>query len=43
MDGYSRLTFHDINEKGYKWKGEWINEGETFVFPTWKISCVKVQ
>lgn len=38
-DGYSRLTFYDFSDKGYKWKGEWIDEGNTIVFPFWKIEC----
>lgn len=40
-EGYSRLTFYDIDEKGYKWKGEWVDKSETVVFPFWKISCVR--
>ncbi len=40
-DGFSRLTFYDITDKGYKWIGEWVDKTETVVFPFWKIACVK--
>ncbi|NAY92984.1 DUF4440 domain-containing protein [Muricauda sp. JGD-17] len=39
MDGYYRLTFYDMDEKGYKWVGEWVDKTESIVFPTWKIDC----
>ncbi len=42
MDGYSRLKFYDISEKGYKWIGEWVSVDESFTFPFWKISCRKL-
>ncbi len=38
-DGFSRLTFYDINENGYKWVGEWVDKTETVAFPFWKIDC----
>ncbi len=41
MDGFYRLTFSDISEKGFNWIGEWVDPSEKFVFPTWKITCVK--
>lgn len=37
--GDYRLTFSDANEKGFNWVGEWVNKGETFTYPTWKIYC----
>lgn len=40
-EGFSRLTFYDINDKGYKWIGEWVDKSETVVFPFWKITCSK--
>lgn len=40
-EGFSRLTFYDIDSKGYKWKGEWVDKTETIVYPFWKISCIK--
>ena len=41
MDGFYRLSFYDIDEKGYKWVGEWVNTTETIVYPTWRISCAR--
>ncbi len=41
MDGTSRLTFTDINEKGFNWRGEWVNEEQGIVFPFWLIWCKK--
>ncbi|GMN10873.1 hypothetical protein MTsPCn9_28150 [Croceitalea sp. MTPC9] len=38
-DGFSRLTFSAINEKGFKWVGEWVDTTESVVFPFWKIDC----
>ena len=38
-DGFYRLTFHDINEKGFKWVGEWVDKSESIIFPTWRIDC----
>ena len=40
-DGFSRLTFYDINKIGYKWIGEWVDKSEKVTFPFWKIVCVK--
>ena len=39
MEGFSRLTFYDIDESGYKWIGEWIDKSKTVSFPFWKIEC----
>jgi hypothetical protein len=41
MDGVSRLTFYDISESGYKWKGEWVSSTGKFVYPFWTINCIK--
>ena len=41
LDGFSRLTFYDIDKDGYKWIGEWVDVSETVVFPFWKIECVR--
>lgn len=41
MDGFYKITFHDISEDGFKWLGEWVDTAETFSFPTWKIDCIK--
>ncbi|MEZ4792958.1 MAG: hypothetical protein R2783_05715 [Gelidibacter sp.] len=40
-EGSYRLTFYDIDKKGYKWIGEWVDNSESFAFPTWKIECTK--
>ncbi len=40
-DGYYRLTFYEVTDESFKWIGEWVNLGETFSYPTWKISCSK--
>ncbi|WP_422348837.1 YybH family protein [Flagellimonas sp.] len=39
MDGFYRLSFYDIDDKGFKWIGEWVDKTESVVFPTWKIDC----
>ena len=41
MEGFSRLTFYDMSKTGYKWIGEWVDTTEKFIYPTWKIECVK--
>jgi hypothetical protein len=41
MDGYFRLTFHDMTKSGYKWVGEWTDKTEKVIFPTWKITCTR--
>ena len=41
MDGFSRLTFHSISPKGYGWKGEWVSQDESIVYPFWIIGCNK--
>ena len=40
-DGFYRLTFYDISKSGYRWIGEWVDKGETIVYPTWKIDCIR--
>ncbi|MEL7005689.1 MAG: hypothetical protein AAFN93_23620 [Bacteroidota bacterium] len=40
-DGYARLTFYDISDEGYRWKGEWVDLNETVAFPFWTIDCSK--
>ena len=41
MEGFSRLTFYDINDSGYKWIGEWMDKSKTVTFPFWKIECTR--
>ncbi|QIE59166.1 hypothetical protein G5B37_06215 [Rasiella rasia] len=42
-DGFFRITFNNISEKGFNWLGEWVNTTETFLYPTWKIVCTKTE
>lgn len=39
LDGLSRITFYDITDTGFKWKGEWVDEKETVKYPFWTIVC----
>ena len=41
MEGYSKLTFYDIASTGFKWKGEWIKNDQSVVYPFWYIDCIK--
>ena len=43
MEGMSRLTFYDMTEKGFRWKGEWIKDDDSIVYPFWTIDCEKRQ
>jgi len=40
-EGFYRLTFYDMSKTGYKWIGEWIDNAETIIYPTWKIECTR--
>lgn len=41
MDGFFKITFSNISEKGFDWLGAWVNDDESIVYPTWKIQCKK--
>ncbi len=41
MDGFYKITFYDISREGFNWKGEWVDQAQTFSFPTWMIFCKK--
>lgn len=41
MEGFYRITFSEMTDEGFKWRGEWVNPDESIVYPTWKIDCVK--
>jgi hypothetical protein len=43
LDGINRLTFFDVSEDGFKWKGEWTNLDESIVYPFWMIDCKKIK
>lgn len=40
-EGFSRLTFYDISDSGYKWKGEWIDKAGKINYAFWKIECTR--
>lgn len=42
MDGSSRLTFFNITENGFHWKGEWVATNGAAIFPFWQIFCTKI-
>lgn len=41
MEGYSRLTFYDIDFYSFKWSGVWVSKDETIEYPFWMIECKK--
>lgn len=41
LEGFYRITFSAIREEGFEWLGEWVHKEETFVYPTWRISCLR--
>ena len=41
MEGKYKITFYEIAETGFKWKGEWVNMDESINYPTWYIACRK--
>jgi hypothetical protein len=41
LAGLSRLSFYDITDAGFKWKGEWVDSLQTISYPFWTIECVK--
>lgn len=41
MDGFYKITFYDMDQRGYKWKGAWVNPDESIVYPTWTIECTR--
>ncbi|MEP5612073.1 MAG: hypothetical protein ABJP45_07470, partial [Cyclobacteriaceae bacterium] len=41
MEGFFRITFSDISDKGFNWNGAWTSKDESIVYPTWKIFCRK--
>ncbi|HFA47415.1 MAG TPA: hypothetical protein ENJ95_00200 [Bacteroidetes bacterium] len=41
IDGFYKIRFFNISDKGFNWLGEWVDKDETIAFPTWKIECKK--
>lgn len=39
MEGFYKITFSDMSEKGFNWLGEWVNPDESIHYPTWRIQC----
>ena len=39
MEGFYRITFHQIRKSGFDWVGEWVDQSETITYPMWKIFC----
>ncbi|MBX2845701.1 MAG: hypothetical protein KTR13_05740 [Saprospiraceae bacterium] len=37
--GFIKLTFFNISDAGYEWKGEMVNKDESLVQPFWRITC----
>lgn len=43
FEGFSTLTFFNISETSFDWRGEWISADGSIVVPFWRVSCVKRQ
>ena len=41
MEGYYKIIFSDISDKGFNWLGQWVSKDKTIAYPTWKIFCKK--
>ena len=41
MDGFYKIVFSNITKKGFHWTGSWVDPTETFIYPTWRILCLK--
>lgn len=42
MEGFFRLTFSNMNAKGFDWEGAWVSPDESIVYPTWTITCSRM-
>ncbi len=42
FDGYSRLTFQNITDDSFQWKGDWVSVDESFERTFWQITCNKM-
>ena len=42
MEGKSRLTFYEMTDEGFSWKGEWVHNTQPIVYPFWMISCNRI-
>jgi len=41
LDGFYKIRFYDISERGFSWIGAWTTPNESFVIETLKIECKK--
>lgn len=41
-EGNFKITFQNISPKGFEWLGAWTTKDESFIYPTWKIFCIKI-
>ncbi len=41
MDGFFKIRFSEISNKGFKWEGAWVDPAEAINYATWKIYCKK--
>lgn len=40
-EGFYKIRFFDISEKGFSWDGNWQSADGSIVFENWKIRCTK--
>lgn len=43
MEGFYKINFIDITEESFEWRGQWVNPDESIIYPTWNISCTKIE
>ena len=41
MSGDYRITFQDITDQGFEWRGDWVSKDRSIVYPSMTISCQK--
>jgi hypothetical protein len=41
MAGSYKISFTAISHTGFNWTGEWVNQDESIIYPTWQIFCKK--
>ena len=42
IDGINRLTFYDVTDVSFSWKGEWASLDNSIVNEFWRLDCRKV-
>ncbi len=43
MEGFFKIVFSNITEKGFNWTGAWVDKTESITYPTWRIYCDKLE